>query len=53
MGVERLCGMEYAELPTKAGLGVTLNEKVVALHPYKPIVFGPEYVFGDHSVGDP
>ena len=43
----------YAELPTKAGLGVTLNEKVAALHPYKPMVFGPEHVFGDGSVSDP
>jgi galactonate dehydratase len=43
----------YAELPSKPGLGVTLNEKVAALHPYKPMRFGPEYIFNDHSIGDP
>lgn len=41
----------YAELPDRPGLGVTLNEKVAALHPYKP-VDRPEYVFGDGSVAD-
>jgi galactonate dehydratase len=41
----------YAELPTRPGLGVTLNEKVAAAHPYKP-TNRPEYVFGDGSVAD-
>ncbi|MGA2270524.1 MAG: galactonate dehydratase [Bryobacteraceae bacterium] len=41
----------YAELPTRPGLGVTLNEKVAAAHPYKP-ANRPEYRFGDGSVAD-
>jgi L-alanine-DL-glutamate epimerase-like enolase superfamily enzyme len=41
----------YAELPTRPGLGVTLDEKVAAAHPYKP-TNRPEYRFGDGSVGD-
>jgi galactonate dehydratase len=41
----------YAELPTRPGLGVTLNEKVAAAHPYKP-TNRPEYRFGDGSVAD-
>lgn len=41
----------YAELPSRSGLGVTLNEKIAALHPYKP-ANRPEYRFGDGSVGD-
>jgi len=41
----------YAELPSRPGLGVTLNEKVAALHPYKP-TNRPEYVFEDGSVAD-
>ena len=41
----------YAELPTRPGLGVTLNEKVAAAHPYKP-TNRPEYVFNDGSVAD-
>jgi galactonate dehydratase len=41
----------FAELPTRPGLGVTLNEKVAALHPYKP-VSRPQYVFSDGSVAD-
>jgi galactonate dehydratase len=41
----------YAELPTRPGLGVTLNEKVAAAHPYKP-ASRPEYKFGDGSVTD-
>ena len=41
----------YAELPTKPGLGVTLNERVAAQHPYKP-TNRPEYKFGDGSVTD-
>jgi len=41
----------YAELPTRPGLGVTLNEKIAAQHPYKPSN-RPEYRFGDGSVTD-
>jgi len=41
----------YAELPTRPGLGVMLNEKVAAAHPYKP-ASRPEYKFGDGSVTD-
>src|ERR1700694_1718469 len=41
----------YAELPARPGLGVTLNEKVAAQHPYKP-TNRPEYHFGDGSVTD-
>jgi galactonate dehydratase len=41
----------YAELPARPGLGVTLNEKVAAAHPYKP-TNRPEYRFGDGSVAD-
>jgi galactonate dehydratase len=41
----------YAELPARPGLGVTLNEKVAAQHPYKPANRG-EYRFGDGSVTD-
>jgi galactonate dehydratase len=41
----------YAELPTRPGLGVTLDEKVAAAHPYKP-TNRPEYRFSDGSVGD-
>jgi galactonate dehydratase len=41
----------YAELPTRPGLGVTLNEKVAALHPYKP-VNRPNYVFSDGGTAD-
>ena len=41
----------YAELPTRPGLGVTLNEKIAAQHPYKP-TNRPEYRFGDGSVTD-
>jgi len=41
----------YAELPARPGLGVTLNEKVAAQHPYKP-VNRPEYRFGDGSIAD-
>jgi galactonate dehydratase len=41
----------YAELPTRPGLGVTLNEKVAAAHPYKP-TNRPEYRFPDGSVAD-
>lgn len=41
----------FAELPTRPGLGVTLNEKVAAQHPYKP-VNRPNYVFSDGGVAD-
>jgi L-alanine-DL-glutamate epimerase-like enolase superfamily enzyme len=41
----------YADLPTRPGLGVTLNEKIAAAHPYKPST-RPEYKFGDGSVTD-
>jgi len=41
----------YAELPARPGLGVTLNEKIAAAHPYKPAM-RPEYKFGDGSVTD-
>lgn len=41
----------YAELPARAGLGVDLDEKVAAAHPYKP-VNRPNYVFQDGGVGD-
>ncbi|MGA2982434.1 MAG: enolase C-terminal domain-like protein [Terriglobia bacterium] len=41
----------YAELPTRPGLGVTLNEKIAAQHPYKP-ANRPEYVFEDGSAAD-
>ena len=41
----------YAALPTRPGLGVTLNEKVAAQHPYKP-VNRQKYRFADGSVAD-
>jgi galactonate dehydratase len=41
----------YAELPTRPGLGVTLNEKVAAKHPYKA-VNRAQPVFGDGAVAD-
>ena len=41
----------YADLPSRPGLGVTLNEQVAAQHPYQP-TNRPEYVFGDGSVAD-
>ena len=41
----------YADLPTRPGLGVTLNEKIAAAHPYQP-TNRPEYRFGDGSVTD-
>jgi galactonate dehydratase len=41
----------YADLPTLPGLGVTLDERVAAAHPYKPSN-RPEYKFGDGSVTD-
>jgi galactonate dehydratase len=41
----------YAELPSRPGLGVTLNEKLAAEHPYKP-VNRAHYTFADGSVAD-
>src|SRR5260370_4580613 len=41
----------YAELPMRPGLGVTLNEKVAAAHPYKP-TNRPQYRLPDGSVAD-
>lgn len=41
----------YAELPDRPGLGVDLDEKVAARHPYKP-VNRPNYVFSDGGVAD-
>jgi galactonate dehydratase len=41
----------FAELPSRPGLGVDLNEKVAAEHPYKP-VNRPNYVFPDGGVAD-
>jgi L-alanine-DL-glutamate epimerase-like enolase superfamily enzyme len=41
----------YAELPTRSGLGVTLNEKVAAQHPYKPVTRA-QPAFGDGAVAD-
>jgi galactonate dehydratase len=41
----------YAALPSRPGLGVTLNEKLAAAHPYKP-TNRPEYKFGDGSAAD-
>jgi galactonate dehydratase len=41
----------HAELPDRPGLGVDLDEKVAAQHPYKP-VNRPNYVFPDGSVAD-
>lgn len=41
----------FAALPARAGLGITLNEKVAAQHPYQP-VNRPEFVFDDGSVAD-
>ncbi|MBK5290098.1 MAG: galactonate dehydratase [Acidobacteriia bacterium] len=41
----------FAELPDRAGLGVDLDEKVAAAHPYKPVT-RPKYVFSDGGVAD-
>ena len=41
----------FAELPSKPGLGVELNEKVAAQHPYKP-VNRANFHFADGGVGD-
>jgi galactonate dehydratase len=43
----------YAELPSKPGLGVTIDDKIAAQHPYKPMKFDTLYHFSDGSVGDP
>ncbi len=41
----------FAELPDRAGLGVDLDEKVAAAHPYKP-VNRPKFVFEDGGIAD-
>ena len=41
----------FADLPDRPGLGVDLDEKVAAKHPYKP-VNRPNYVFSDGRVTD-
>jgi galactonate dehydratase len=41
----------FADLPDRPGLGVDLDEKVAAKHPYKP-VNRPNYVFSDGGVAD-
>ncbi len=41
----------FAELPSGPGLGVDLDEKVAAAHPYKP-VNRPNFVFQDGGVAD-
>jgi galactonate dehydratase len=41
----------YAELPDRAGLGVELNDKVAAQHPYQPVT-RPHYHFADGGVAD-
>jgi L-alanine-DL-glutamate epimerase-like enolase superfamily enzyme len=41
----------FAELPDRPGLGVVLDEKVAAMHPYKPVTRN-QPVFSDGGVGD-
>ena len=41
----------FAELPDRPGLGVALDEKVAAQHPYKPVTRN-QPVFSDGGVGD-
>jgi len=41
----------FADLPDRPGLGVDLNEKVAAQHPYRP-VNRPNFVFSDGAVAD-
>jgi galactonate dehydratase len=41
----------YADLPDRPGLGIDLDEKVAAKHPYQP-VNRPKYVFSDGGVAD-
>ncbi|MBM3724834.1 MAG: hypothetical protein FJW40_05365 [Acidobacteria bacterium] len=41
----------FAELPDRPGLGVDLNEKVAAAHPYKPVT-RPQNTFTDGAVAD-
>lgn len=41
----------FAELPDRPGLGVDLDEKVAAAHPYKP-VSRPQNKFADGAVAD-
>lgn len=41
----------FAPLPDKPGLGCSLDERVAAAHPYKPVK-RPEYKFADGAVAD-
>ena len=41
----------YADLPDKPGLGVTLDDRVAAAHPYQPYT-RPQFKFADGSVAD-
>jgi galactonate dehydratase len=41
----------YADLPSKPGLGIKLNESVAAKHAYKP-VNRSHYILGDGSIAD-
>jgi len=41
----------YAELPTRPGLGTTLNEAVAAKHPYEPMTRGTGTEAIDGSIG--
>ena len=41
----------FADLPDRPGLGVDLDEKVAAAHPYQPVT-RPKYVFQDGAVAD-
>jgi galactonate dehydratase len=41
----------YAALPEKPGIGLELNEKVAAAHPYQPIT-RPHFVWEDGSIAD-
>jgi len=41
----------FAELPDRPGLGVTLDEKIAAAHPYQPVT-RPQNKFLDGSVAD-
>ncbi len=41
----------FAELPDRPGLGVDLDEKIAAEHPYKPVT-RPQFVFSDGGVAD-
>jgi hypothetical protein len=41
----------FAELPDRPGLGVLLDEKVAAAHPYKPVTRN-QPVFSDGGTAD-